>query len=93
MAQEIPRLPNLPIDHARPIKVVCIGAGYSGILAGIRLPQAIQNLHLTIYEKNDDIGGTWYENRYETVVTTNLVQRRLTMALTDTRELLAVGNT
>jgi cation diffusion facilitator CzcD-associated flavoprotein CzcO len=30
----------------------------------IRLPQRIPNLSLTIYEKNPEIGGTWYENRY-----------------------------
>jgi len=29
-----------------------------------RLPQRIPNLNLTIYEKNPEIGGTWYENRY-----------------------------
>lgn len=32
--------------------------------AAIRLPQRIPNLTLTIYEKNPEIGGTWYENRY-----------------------------
>ena len=52
-----------PIDVDRKIKVVCLGAGYSGILAAIRLPQHIANLELVVYEKNDDIGGTWYENR------------------------------
>lgn len=52
-----------PIDQARPIKVICIGAGMSGILTGIRFPQKIANLELTIYEKNEGIGGTWFENR------------------------------
>jgi cation diffusion facilitator CzcD-associated flavoprotein CzcO len=52
-----------PIDHARPIKVICIGAGMSGILTAVRFPQRIRNLELTIYEKNAGIGGTWYENR------------------------------
>jgi cation diffusion facilitator CzcD-associated flavoprotein CzcO len=32
--------------------------------AAIRLPQRIPNLELVIYEKNPEIGGTWYENRY-----------------------------
>jgi cation diffusion facilitator CzcD-associated flavoprotein CzcO len=54
---------DLPIDAGRPLKVICLGAGYSGILTAIRLPQRIPNLELVIYEKNDDIGGTWYENR------------------------------
>ncbi|KAK2596480.1 hypothetical protein N8I77_013368 [Diaporthe amygdali] len=52
------------IDEVRPIKVVCIGAGFSGILCGIRLPQRLSKLDLTIYEKNADFGGTWLENRY-----------------------------
>lgn len=48
-----------PIDEDRRLKVICIGAGYSGILTAIRFPQRIENLDLVIYEKNDDIGGTW----------------------------------
>jgi len=42
--------------------VVVIGAGMSGILAGIRLSEA--GIGFTIVEKNDGVGGTWYENRY-----------------------------
>jgi 4-hydroxyacetophenone monooxygenase len=42
--------------------VVVIGAGESGILAGIRLAQA--GLPFTIIDKNDGPGGTWWENRY-----------------------------
>lgn len=52
------------IDHQRPMKVIVMGAGISGILAGIRLPQHIPNLELVIYEKNPEIGGTWFENHY-----------------------------
>lgn len=53
-----------PIDYSRPMKVICIGAGMSGIQTGVRFPQKIKNLELIIYEKNPDFGGTWYENRY-----------------------------
>ncbi len=42
--------------------VVIIGAGLSGISAGIHLKKA--GIPFTIYEKNDSIGGTWYENTY-----------------------------
>jgi cation diffusion facilitator CzcD-associated flavoprotein CzcO len=45
--------------------VICIGAGVSGILTAIKFPPKIKNLDLVIYEKSDDIGGTWHENRYE----------------------------
>ncbi|THH08433.1 hypothetical protein EW145_g2721 [Phellinidium pouzarii] len=47
------------IDDDRPMKVVVIGAGFSGIIAGIRFPQRIKNLNLTIYDKNPGVGGTW----------------------------------
>lgn len=46
------------------MKVICIGAGMSGIQTGVMFPQKIKNLDLVIYEKNPEVGGTWYENRY-----------------------------
>ena len=52
------------IDEARPMRVVVIGSGISGILASIRLRERVSNLELCVYEKNEDIGGTWLENRY-----------------------------
>ncbi len=52
------------IDEYRPLRVVVVGAGISGILAAIRLPQRIPNLSLQVYEKNADVGGTRFENRY-----------------------------
>jgi 4-hydroxyacetophenone monooxygenase len=42
--------------------VVIVGAGMSGILMGYRLKQA--GIPFTIIEKNDSVGGTWYENQY-----------------------------
>jgi len=60
---DLPPLYSHCIDDHRRIKVICIGAGFSGILAGIRFPQRIANLDLTIYEKNPEVGGTWYENK------------------------------
>lgn len=53
-----------PIDHCRPLRVVVIGSGISGIISSIRLRQRVSNLDLCVYDKNDDIGGTWLENRY-----------------------------
>lgn len=42
--------------------VIVIGAGMSGMLMGLRLKQA--GLPFIIVEKNDSVGGTWYENQY-----------------------------
>ncbi|KAL4928169.1 flavin-containing monooxygenase [Aspergillus undulatus] len=53
-----------PIDQVRPIKVGVIGAGLSGITAGILLPAKLPGLDLRIYDKNADLGGTWFENTY-----------------------------
>lgn len=52
------------IDSCRPLKVIVIGAGISGIISAIKLPRALERLDLVIYEKNADLGGTWFENRY-----------------------------
>lgn len=52
------------IDYVRPMKVIVIGAGISGILASIRFPRRIPNLDLVVYDKNPEVGGTWYENKY-----------------------------
>ncbi|KAF2090198.1 FAD/NAD(P)-binding domain-containing protein [Saccharata proteae CBS 121410] len=53
-----------PIENQRPMKVIVIGAGFSGIYCGIRIPERLRNVELVIYEKNEGVGGTWYENRY-----------------------------
>lgn len=59
-----PFISERSVDEARPLKVIYIGAGISGILAAIKFRQAVPNLDLTIYEKNTDLGGTWFENKY-----------------------------
>jgi 4-hydroxyacetophenone monooxygenase len=53
---------EIPEDVRAASPVLVIGAGESGILAGIRLAQA--GLPFTIVEKNAGPGGTWWENRY-----------------------------
>ncbi|KAF2197928.1 FAD/NAD(P)-binding domain-containing protein [Delitschia confertaspora ATCC 74209] len=58
------QLNDTPIENFRPLKVIVIGAGYSGIYCGIRIPERLRNVELVIYEKNAGVGGTWYENRY-----------------------------
>src|SRR5205085_6015262 len=43
-------------------RVAIIGAGMSGLLVAHRLQQA--GVPFVIFEKNPDVGGTWYENSY-----------------------------
>lgn len=47
----------------RELRVVVLGAGMAGILAGIKL-QEMGIRDVTLYEKADRIGGTWRENTY-----------------------------
>ncbi|KAH8807115.1 hypothetical protein F5884DRAFT_702964 [Xylogone sp. PMI_703] len=51
----------------RKLRVVCIGAGYGGLMLAhkVKYDWKMEDIvDLQIYEKNPDIGGTWYENRY-----------------------------
>ncbi|KAL3603121.1 hypothetical protein FPOAC2_07438 [Fusarium poae] len=59
-------IPNTTYGDAsnRRLKVVTIGAGFSGILLAYELQKKCQNVEHVIYEKNHEIGGTWLENRY-----------------------------
>ena len=47
----------------RPLLVIHVGAGASGICLAKILPETLNNVSFTCYDKNDDIGGTWLENR------------------------------
>ncbi|MDG4664447.1 NAD(P)/FAD-dependent oxidoreductase [Mycobacterium sp. 236(2023)] len=58
-----PRRPA-PLDPVRAenFRVIVIGCGESGVLAGLRLKQA--GVSFEIIEKNGGPGGTWWENTY-----------------------------
>lgn len=47
-----------PVDQVRPIKVGIIGAGLSGITAGVLLPAKLPGLDLRIWDKNADTVGS-----------------------------------
>lgn len=67
-----------PVENLRPLRVVVVGAGFSGIAAAIRqvltsrpaftgltvfrIPEKLRNVDLTVYEKNERVGGVWYEH-------------------------------
>ena len=59
------RAPTWHIDDlppTTPFTVAVIGAGLSGLVAAHRLQQA--GIDHVVFEKNADVGGTWYENQY-----------------------------
>ncbi|GME37623.1 hypothetical protein A1O5_08415 [Neofusicoccum parvum] len=56
----------LPQYHSQPqrLRIICAGAGAAGLLVAYRLQKELENYELICYDKNPDVGGTWYENRY-----------------------------
>lgn len=59
------KITEQPIGTRRPLRVACLGAGYSGLMMSIVFSQKMQgkNAELVVYERNSDLGGTWLENR------------------------------
>ena len=53
---------DVPAARRAAFRTGIIGAGVSGLLMAIKLQEA--GLPFTIFEKNDAVGGTWYENDY-----------------------------
>ena len=51
------------MTHKRSLKVAIIGAGMSGICMAVKLQDAGID-SFTIFEKADDVGGTWRDNTY-----------------------------
>jgi len=47
----------------RHLRVVMVGAGASGLNMARHMALHVENYDLVIYEKNADVGGTWFENR------------------------------
>jgi 4-hydroxyacetophenone monooxygenase len=58
-----PRKPSWRMaDVGGTFRCAVIGAGASGLAAAHRLRQA--GIEVTVFEKNDEVGGTWLENVY-----------------------------
>ncbi|KAF5970676.1 flavin-binding monooxygenase [Fusarium coicis] len=60
------KIPNITLkDPAnKRLRVITIGGGMSGICMAYKIQEQMQNVEHQVYERNADIGGTWYENRY-----------------------------
>lgn len=54
--------------HSKPTKlrVACVGAGASGLCLAYKMERMLEHAswELTLFEKNPNLGGTWYENTY-----------------------------
>lgn len=48
------------VENMRSLRVIVVGAGFSGILAAIRIPERLRNVELVVYEKGERVGGVWY---------------------------------
>ncbi|KAK4570504.1 hypothetical protein LTR86_002584 [Recurvomyces mirabilis] len=53
-----------PIHQERHVKIICVGAGASGLLFAYKIQRHFENFDLTVYEKNSEVSGTWWENKY-----------------------------
>jgi 4-hydroxyacetophenone monooxygenase len=68
MREEMGLAPRFEPDRIRSLpnrtdySIVIVGAGASGLCMAIQLKLA--GVDFTILEKNPELGGTWYENRY-----------------------------
>ncbi|PYI31325.1 putative dimethylaniline monooxygenase [Aspergillus indologenus CBS 114.80] len=53
-----------PSRSRRKIRIIVIGAGASALNFAHDIDQSTLDIELVLYEKNPEIGGTWFENRY-----------------------------
>jgi hypothetical protein len=58
------RIMEQPIFQKRPIRLICVGAGAAGLQIAYKAERLLKDVHLQIYERNSDIGGTWLGNKY-----------------------------
>ncbi len=55
---------DVPIHSARKMRIICIGAGPSGLCFAYKLQRSFENFELVLYDKNSQVAGTWFENTY-----------------------------
>lgn len=53
-----------PIRTERHMRIACIGAGASGLCFAYKLQRSFEDFSLTLFERNDSVGGVWVANRY-----------------------------
>ena len=55
---------DAPLGTSRHVRIVGIGAGASGINLVRTLRLNLVDYEVVIYERNADVGGTWFEQQY-----------------------------
>ena len=55
------RIREEPFGTKRPVRVVVMGAGASALNFLKKAEEGMRNLSVRVYEKNGDVGGTWFE--------------------------------
>lgn len=53
-----------PMGTKRKLKIIFMGMGCSGINFAHQVNTRMENIDLTVYDSNSDLGGTWLVNRY-----------------------------
>ncbi|KAF7346708.1 FAD/NAD(P)-binding domain-containing protein [Mycena sanguinolenta] len=64
-ATDVPyQLLDQPMGTLRRCRIIIVGCGSSGICMMHRLKTFMKDVEWICYEKNEDVSGTWFENRY-----------------------------
>ncbi|KAF2207227.1 hypothetical protein CERZMDRAFT_115254 [Cercospora zeae-maydis SCOH1-5] len=58
------QVPDHPQCEPQKIRIIHVGMGASGMLCAVKARRMLSNFELVCYEKNAEVGGTWWENRY-----------------------------
>jgi cation diffusion facilitator CzcD-associated flavoprotein CzcO len=74
-----------PSGTKRPIRVIAVGAGASGIDLAHAVDTRAEKVDLTIYERLPDVGGCWYTSRCAPALPSYAFHARLILVLYDLR--------
>lgn len=52
--------------HSQPmrLRIIHIGAGATGLCCAYKMERQLSNYELVCYEKNPEVGGTWYDSEF-----------------------------
>jgi hypothetical protein len=47
----------------RKVRIIHVGAGATGLCAAYKMERQLENYEMVCYEKNSEVGGTWFESK------------------------------